>query len=115
MKVNFLSRSIELTASEMHKASNPGTHEYSTLLRLMNELADFKIIIKRRVSQACVNRGLTYEYMERYIGEHAPERMDDFLLVRKACGYPTTTKWFRNEFQGEDAMVDLCTTFSTAA
>ena len=115
MKVNFLSRSIELTASEMHKASNPGTHEYSTLLRLMGELPGFEISVKRRVSQACVNRGLTYEYMERYIAQHAPERMDDFLLVRKDCGYPTTTKWFRNEFQGEEAMVDLCTSFNTAA
>lgn len=115
MKVNFLSRSIELSASELRKASDPGSHEYSELLRLMSDLPSFEVTVKRSVRHVCANRGLTYEYMERYIAEHAPERMGDFLLVRKACGYPTTTKWFRNEFQGEDAMVDLCTTFSTAA
>jgi hypothetical protein len=81
----------------------------------MGELPGFEISVKRRHFTASANRGLTYDYMERYIAQHDPERMDDFLLIRKACGYPTTTKWFRNEFQGEDAMVDLCTTFSTAA
>lgn len=115
MKINFLSRSIELTAKEMREASKPYTREYSDLIRLMRELPDYEITVKHRYCATSANRGLTYEYMERYIAEHAPERMNEFTFIRTTSGYPTTTKWFRIVFQDEMMMVGLCTAFGAAA
>ena len=84
MKVNFIARTIEMSAKEMRKASLPHSREYTELLRVLRELPDFTIEIHRSKHPASnSNRGLTYEFMERHIARNAPERLDEFDDIRK--------------------------------
>ena len=106
MKINFLSRSIELTAKEMREASKPYTREYSDLIRLMRELPDYEITVKHRYCATSANRGLTYEYMEHYILTHESketvlEVLDEYNELRliaechsKYRRYPVIKRWF---------------------
>lgn len=98
MKVNFFERTIELGAKEMKLASLPHTREYQELLSVMRDLPNFSITVKQPRITHNANRGLTYDFMERYIAEKASEKLDDFHVVRTLGGYPMTSKWFRNEF-----------------
>ena len=115
MKINFQSRTIELTAKYMRQASKPYSREYEELIRIMRDLPDFKVTVKRSYRMTNANYGLTYGYMEHYIAQHAPEKMDEFTMLRAACGYPVVAKWFRAMFQDANAMVGFCTTLDTAA
>lgn len=115
MKIDFLSRSIEVTAKEMRHASTPFTREYEELIRLMRELPAFKVTVKHSRPSANANRGLTYERMERHIARYAPEKLEEFTILRTASGYPMTAKWFRTIFPDANVMVDFCTTLEKAA
>ena len=115
MKIDFLSRTIVVTEKTLKKASNPHTIEFEELYRLMRELPDFAIRVKHNRSVDNRNRGLTYEYMGRYIAAHAPERMDEFNHVRVLSGNPVTSKWFRETFPDHDTTVYLCARLDSAA
>lgn len=115
MKVNFHTNTIELTAKEMKQASKPYTREYTELLRVMRDLPHFSITVKRSQITHNANRGLTYDCMERYIAENAPEKLDDFHVVRTMGGYPMTTKWFRMEFPEHDEVIRVKNNYSLAA
>lgn len=115
MKVNFLVRTIELTAEEMRQASKPNSREYTDLLQIMRDLPDFQITVKHRCITSNANRGLTYEYMEQHIARHAPEKMEEFYLLKTINGYPKVTKWFRNRFPEVCGMVHFCTNQEPAA
>ena len=110
MKVNFVARTIEMSAKEMRKASVPYSREFSDLLQLQRDLPNFTIVINR----PCIptnnpNRGLTYEYMKQHISQNAPERLDEFDNVRKIFGYSRTAQWFRNVFSEACATAHFCT------
>ena len=114
MKIDFLSRTIVVSAKTMKKASNFRTREYEELRQIMRELPDFTIRAKHSHTTLNRNRGMTYEYMERYIASCAPERMDEFILIRTNIGFPATSKWFREIFPEHRNEVDLCTTLEKA-
>ena len=115
MKVNFLVRAIELTAEEMRQASKPNSREYTELLRIMRDLPDFQITVKHRCITNNANRGLTYDYMEQHIACHAPEKMEEFYLLKTIDGYPKVTKWFRNRFPEACSVVHFRTNPELAA
>ena len=46
MKINFSSKTIEVTKTFANKASRFGTEEYQMLVTAMQDLPDFKIVIK---------------------------------------------------------------------
>lgn len=99
MKVNFVVKTIELSAKELQKASIPYSDEYSTLFQLMRDLPDFTIKINRpHILTSNPNRGLTYEFMEQHIAQNAPELLNEFINVRKIFGYFRAAQWFRNKF-----------------
>lgn len=116
MKVNFLARTIELTAEEMRRASAPNSGKYHELLKIMRDLPDFTIEVKhRRTFIKNSNLGLTYEYMEQYINQNAPEKLGEFHDSRTLFGYSKTAKWFRNTFPMDCVMVHFCTNQEPAA
>lgn len=116
MKVNFLARTIELTAEEMRRASTPYSCKYHELLKIMRDLPDFTIEVKhRRTFFKNTNLGLTYEYMEQHINQNAPEMLGEFYDIRTSLGYAKTAKWFRNTFPGACDMVHFCTNQELAA
>ena len=116
MKVNFLARTIELTAEEMRRASTPYSCKYHELLKIMRDLPDFTIEVKhRRTFFKNTNLGLTYEYMEQHINQNAPEMLGEFYDNRTSLGYAKTAKWFRNTFPRASDMVHFCTNQELAA
>ena len=116
MKVNFLARTVELTAKEMCRANTPYSAEYRELLNIMRDLPDFTIEVKHRQTfTKNANLGLTYEYMERYINRNAPEKLSVFYDNRTLFGYSKTAKWFRNTFMEDLNMVHFCTSLEPVA
>ena len=116
MKVNFLARTIELTAEEMRRASTPYSAEYRELLNIMRDLPDFTIEVKyRQTISKNANLGLTYEFMEQYINRNAPEKLSVFYDNRTLFGYSKTAKWFRNTFMDDQDTVHFCTSTERAA
>ena len=115
MKVEFVSKSIVLTAKEMKLASQPGTGMYQQLIHVMRDLPDFKVMVKRPCINHNANRGLTYARMEQYIAQHAPDKMETFLSVRSSFSYSVASKWFREEFPECSKAEHLCTTPNEAA
>lgn len=116
MKVNFLARTIELTAEEMRRASTPNSGKYHELLKIMRDLPDFTIAVKHhRTFIKNANQGLTYEYMEQHINQNAPEKLGEFYDNRTLLGYSKTAKWFRNTFMEDQDTVHFCTNLELAA
>ena len=116
MKVNFLARTVELTAKEMRRANTPYSAEYRELLTIMRDLPDFTIEVKHRQTfSKNANLGLTYEFMEQHINRNAPEKLSAFYDNRALFGYSKTAKWFRNTFPMDYGMVHFCANQEPAA
>ena len=97
MKINFSSKTIEVTKTFANKASDFGSEEYYTLRAAMSDLPDFTVAIKtapkrRRTSMS----GLTYEAMAAYISmsDEDGSLMRDFQILRQGCSYGEIKKWF---------------------
>lgn len=115
MKVNFVERTIELTAKEMNQASKPQTREYQELLSVMRDLPHFEIRVNHPNITRNANRGLTYTAMSEYISQNAPEQMEAFRHVMKLGSYPITSKWFRAMFPEYYNQEDIYARFALAA
>lgn len=97
MKINFTSKTIEVTKTFATKASHFGSEEYTMLRTATNDLPEFEVVIKatpvrRRTSMS----GLTYEYMESCIAtvDEDGSLMNDFQTLRHRCNYGVVKKWF---------------------
>ena len=101
MKINFSSKTIEVTKTFANKASRFGTEEYQMLVTAMQDLPDFKIVIKATKS-ACRRhtKQPTYEYMKNYISMHdeADTLMQEFHCLLQGCSYGEIKKWFMTKF-----------------
>lgn len=72
MKVNMFERKIVLTKKEMTAASRYGSDAYKALLDARRDNPGYEVIIVTRTvkTQRETYKGLTYEYMEKYIKTH---------------------------------------------
>lgn len=75
MKVNMFERTIVLTKKEMTAASRYGSDAYKALQEARRDYPGYEVIIVTRTvkTQRETYKGLTYEYMERYIKSHDEE------------------------------------------
>lgn len=97
MKINFVTKTIEVSKTFATKASRFGSEEYRELRAAMNDLPCFCVEIKVTANPfRTYMRGLTYEYMESYISmvDEDGSLMDDFQRLRHGCNYATVKKWF---------------------
>ena len=89
MKVNMFERTIVLTKKEMTAASRYGSEAYKELQSARRDYPGFEIVtITRTVkTQRETFKGLTYEYMEKYIEAHddSGSIMVEFKI---RCGTP---------------------------
>ena len=76
MKINLTERTIVLTKKEMTAASRYGSDAYKELQNARRDNPGFEIVtITRTVkTQRETHKGLTYEYMERYIESHDDDK-----------------------------------------
>ena len=101
------SRKIEVTKSFDKAASRFGTDEYEAMQKVRKDYPDFTIVVKTVRNKADHYKGLTYEFMEKYIASHenADENMAMFMDHRaksdealafgaEALSYGEIKAWF---------------------
>lgn len=99
MKVQFTTHTIEITKTFAEKASRFGSEEYNMLRTAMQDLPDFKIVVKatRKVRHRNALGGMTYEQMSKYIStlENPEELYAEFVKLRECgCNYAQVKQWF---------------------
>ena len=84
MFANVITKKIEMTKTEAVKAGKIGSEKYEELNTLMNRFPTFEIsIVKTSTKSVDRLKGLTYEYMEKYIKSHKAELLPEFYEL---CG-----------------------------
>lgn len=77
---------LMISKSFAKAASRFGSEAYQELRKARNDFPDFKVVVKRPATKKNDHfKGLTYEYMERYIAAHdddAKSTMKKFLDLR---------------------------------
>ena len=101
MKINFASKTIEITKTFANKASHFGSEEYHALRTAMCDLPDFEVAIKV-TAKPCRTymKGLSYEFMESFIALNDEDGsiMQDFQCLRQGCSYAEIKRWFFAKF-----------------
>ena len=115
LKVNHQTRTIEMNKTFADKASRFGSDEYDALMlaREQNPGYTMKVITRKTTkSDKPSYKGLTYEYMEKYILAHDDENqkiMNEYLELRgmtdeaedalaDSFTYQEMKDWFLNKF-----------------
>ena len=108
-------RSIELSKKFAAAAAKYGTEEYRMLQEVRRDYPGFKVVdVARKASKNARNtyKGLTYEYMEKYIAGHDDEEksiMLEYMMLRgeseeaedafaESASYQEIKDWFLDTF-----------------
>ena len=77
-------RTIEVSKSFDKAASRFGTREYEAMQQVRKDYPDFTIVVKTVRTKADHFKGLTYDFMEKYITSHddADKRLAEFNDLR---------------------------------
>ena len=108
LRINRTNRTIEVTKAFDKAASRFGTREYEALQQVRKDYPDFAIVVKTVRTKADHFKGLTYDFMEKYIASHdddAKSRMKAFNDLRatsdeaqafgaEALSYGEIKAWF---------------------
>ena len=85
VRINFSARTIEMTKKFEREAQKYGSDAYKELQSARQDYPSFRVVVK---SSSRKNKdsfkGLTYEYMEKYIIAHDPEKViiEEFKVLR---------------------------------
>ena len=81
MFINYAEEKIEITATEPKKLGIPDTKEYRNFIELKKENPGYKIIVVKSTRKAPKFRGLTLDYMKKYIEEHSDKKEKNEILA----------------------------------
>lgn len=124
IRVNEVKRVIEVSKAFAKEASKFGTMEYRELQEVRRDYPNFKVITKSAAKNKDGFKGLTFDYMEKYIKEHREieikneetgevEKKDllvEFygycgkdengkkLEIAKSAAYAEVKKWFLEQY-----------------
>ena len=114
MTINSASRSIILTKKEMAAASKYGSDAYVKLQQARRDYPGFDVVTvsRKTTGKRETFKGLTYEYMEKYIIAHDDENnsiMAEFKMLRgtseeavellaDSATYKEMKDWFLKKF-----------------
>lgn len=115
LKVNHQTRTIEMNKTFADKASRFGSDEYNALMQAREQNPGYttKVITRKTAkSDKPAYKGLTYEYMEKYILTHDDEKqsvMNEYLALRgmtdeaedalaESLTYQEMKDWFLDKF-----------------
>ncbi len=115
LNVNMKNRTIEMTKKFAAASSKFGTEEYKTLQEVRRDYPSYKVVtIARKASKSDSSafKGLTYEYMEKYIAGHDDEEksiMLEYMMLRgeseeaeeafaESASYQEIKDWFLDTF-----------------
>lgn len=112
LSVKYAKSVIEVNTIFAKMMENPRSDEYELLQKIKMENPGFTVSRRQIKSNPKKDtyKGLTYEYMEYYIGTHEPDDQVDEVLAHfeelklisqchgKRLRYPTIKKWFLNRY-----------------
>lgn len=112
--INAKKNAIEITKKFARAASKFGSDEYKALQEVRRDYPNFTVVVVSSKSGSKKNsyKGLTYDYMKKYIASHDDEKnsiMNEFLDLRgkseeakEACAesltYLEIRDWFLDKF-----------------
>ena len=114
MKINMFEREIVLTKKEMTAASRYGSDAYKELQNARRDYPGYEVVIVTRTvkTERETYKGLTYEYMEKYIKTHDEEGtiwreymifrgkpLDEKDLIPVPYTYREMRKWFLDKYE----------------
>ena len=114
MMIHIASRKIELTKKEMAEASRFGSKAYKDLQKARHDNPGFQVVCNpgKGRQKRTTHKGLTYEYMERYIAAHDEDGsvMAEYRMIRGisdnpaeempvAYTYMQMKRWFLNKYE----------------
>ena len=87
VKVNRIAKTIEITKAFNRKASIYGTDEYKELTQICKDNEGFDVVLRESAKKPSKNsmKGLTYDFMERYIKAHDDAdktKMHEYMELR---------------------------------
>lgn len=85
MKINEKKFTIEITKTFAQKASRVGSPEYFELLEVRHNFPMFKVVVNQTKSKDSF-KGLTYEYMKKYIQTHDDENGSNMAVFMELRG-----------------------------
>ena len=114
LKINHAERTITMDRTFAKNAENTMSAEYSHLQSVRRDYPTYTVVrrqIKKNPNKECY-KGLTYEYMEKYIKAHDDEKqsiMSEYLTMRgetdeadealaTSANYQEMKKWFLEKF-----------------
>lgn len=92
MKINYAKKTIMLTKSEMKAAQTYGTDAYKALVDAQRTFPDFTVVVKTPASRRDNFKGLTSDFMKRYIVEHDDEDHSIMAEYNTLCGLDDSGK-----------------------
>ena len=109
MTINFKKNTIEMTKAEAKAASVYGSESYAKLQDARRDYPTYTVVIKATSSKRESLKGLTYDYMEKYIKNHDDENhtiMEEFKILRgktdnvlaSSVSYGEVKEWFLAKF-----------------
>ena len=85
MKINEKKNTIEITKTFAQKASRVGSPEYYELLEVRHNFPKFKVVVNQTKSKDSF-KGLTYEYMKKYILAHDDKEGSNMAVFNELRG-----------------------------
>ena len=84
VRINRTNRIIEITKRFDKAACRYGSDEYNALQQVRRDYPNYPVVVKATKTKADHFKGLTYDFMEKYIASHdnADERMAEFNDLR---------------------------------
>ena len=112
ININNKKNAIEITKAFEKAASRFGSDEYNMLRKARNDNPNFRVVVIKRKTAAASFKGLTYEFMEKYIKSHDDEEgtvMAEYEDLRatseealaacvKSLSYGEMKVWFLNKY-----------------
>lgn len=116
IKVDFMRNTIIVSKSFYEQASNPENDEYVQLKHITEENPGMKVIVNSRNchKSKCEYKGLTYDYMRRFIRVLDRDNLINFELAKgyyediytdNAIVYHNMKEWFLNEYPRHKEMI----------
>ena len=114
MKINQRNQTIEMSKKFAKAAAVFGSKEYRQLQEVRQDYPNFRVVTvsRKAVAKKETVKGLSYEYMERYIQKYDDDKksiMAEYLMLRgktaeaeealaESCTYLEMREWFLKKF-----------------
>lgn len=92
MKINFVSRTIEMTKTEAKEAGKYNSDKYNELKAIRADFPNFRIVTKSTSKKKDTYKGLNYAYITKYIADHTKEDDERRAEFDRLRGYENDKK-----------------------